>query len=114
MDYKEIQKMTAVKLRELITEKFPDVKGVSAMKKEQLVGLLADKLGIDRHAHAELAINKTEIKQKIHALKKQRDAALTADDGARLREIRHAIHKQKHILRRAVREAEIAAAHARS
>ncbi len=111
MDYREIQKMTAVKLREVITEKFPDVKGVSALKKEQLVELLADKLGIDRHAHAAITIDKTAVKQKIRALKKQRDEALAAGDQPKLREIRHAIHKQKHILRHAVREAEIAAVH---
>ena len=111
MDFKEIQKMTAVKLREVITEKFPDIKGVSALKKEQLVVLLADKLGIDRHAHGVVAVDRTAIKQLIRTLKKQRDEALAAHDGKKLSEIRHAIHKQKHILRRAVREAEIAAAH---
>ena len=114
MDYREIQKMTAVKLREVITEKFPDVRGVSALKKEQLVVLLADKLGIDRHVHGTVAIDKTAIKQKIRALKKQRDEAMAAGDTSSLGEIKHAIHKQKHILRRAVREAEIAAAHGKA
>ena len=114
MDFKEIQKMTAVKLREVLTEKFPDVTGVSALKKEQLVVLLADKLGIDRHAHGVVAVDRTAIKQQIRALKKERDAALAAHDGKKLHEIRHAIHKQKHILRRAVRDAEIAAAHGKA
>ena len=114
MDYHEIKKMTAVKLREEIATRFPDTKGVSGMKKDQLVDLLADKLGIEKHVHAEVAIDKTAIKQKIKALKKERDAALEAHDKDKLHEIKHAIHKQKHILRRAVREADIAAAHGKS
>jgi hypothetical protein len=114
MDYQEIKKMTAVKLREEIASRFPEEKGVSGMKKEQLVDLLADRLGIEKHAHGDVAIDKTAIKQKIRTLKKERDAALQAKDGAKLHEIQHAIHKQKHILRRAVREADTAAAHAKS
>lgn len=114
MDYREIKKMTAVKLREEIAARDPDAKGLSGLKKEQLVDMLADKLGVEKHAHVELAIDKTSIKQKIRALKKERDAAVAARDRAKLHDIQHAIHKQKHILRRAVREAEIAAAHGKS
>lgn len=114
MKYHDIQKMTAVRLRELIGEKYPDVTGLSAKKKDELVELLAGKLGVEKHAHGEVGINKTVIKQRIRALKKERDEALEARDSKRLREIRHAIHKQKHILRREVRKAEIAAAHEES
>jgi cobalamin biosynthesis Co2+ chelatase CbiK len=112
MDYKEIKKMTAGKLREEIAAKFPDVDGVTSMKKEQLVDTLAEKLGIDIHAHAAVDIDKTAIKQKIRALKKERDEALAAHDKQRLHGIRHAIHRQKHTLRRAVKKADAAAAHA--
>ena len=114
MDYQAIKKMTAVKLREEIASRFPEEKGVSGMKKEQLVDLLASKLGVEKHVHADVAIDKTSVKQRIRALKKERDAALATKDKEKLHAIQHAIHKQKHILRRAVREAEIAAAHGRS
>lgn len=114
MDYHEIQKMTAVKLREVIGEKYPDMSGLSAKKKDELVEILADKLGIDRHAHAAVGIDKTSIKQRIRALKKERDEALAARDSGRATEIRHAIHKQKHILRRAVKQADLAAARGKS
>ena len=110
MDYNTVRKMTAVQLRERLAQ-YPDITGVSAMKKEQLVPLLCRQLGIDMHVHATAAINKTEIKQKIRVLKKERDAAAKAHDLAKLAEIRHRIHKQRHHLRRAVKEADIAAAH---
>ena len=80
-----------------------------AMKKDKLVDLYCEKMGVERHVHGEVAVDKTSIKQSIRALKKQRDAALEAKDLKKLAEIRHAIHKQRHLLRRAVREAEIAA-----
>ncbi len=110
MKYHDIQKMTAVKLRETIAEKSPDITGLSAKKKEELVDILAKLLGVERHEHAELGFDKTAVKQNIRALKKERDAALEARDKERLTEIRHAIHKQRHLLRRAVREAELATA----
>lgn len=114
MHYNEIKKMTAVRLREEIHSRFPDIKGLTGMKKEQLVEVLADQLGIERHLRGTVAVDRTAIKQKIRALKKERDEALAAKDREKLAEIRHAIHKQKHILRRAVKEAEIAAAHGTS
>jgi cell division protein FtsX len=110
LDYNTVRKMTAVQLRDELA-KFPDVTGVSAMKKEQLIDILCKKLGIEQHAHAAAAIDKTAIKQEIRTLKKAREAAMLAHDATKLSEIRHRIHKQRHLLRRAVKEAEIAAAH---
>jgi hypothetical protein len=109
VDLKAIQKMTADKLREELTAKFPDVTGVSALKKDKLVALLCEKLGIDMHAHAAAAIDKTAIKQGIRALKKERDAATAAKDLERATALRHKIHKEKHRLRRAIQLADIAA-----
>ena len=108
MDYQAVRKMTAVQLRERLA---PDIAGVSAMKKDQLVDLLCKKLGIVPHAHATAAIDKTKIKQQIRGLKKERDTAMAGHDHAKLAELRHKIHKQRHLLRRAVKEADIAAAH---
>ena len=113
MDYKSIAKMTAVQLREQLA-KYPDVTGVTAMKKDKLVDLLAAKLGVEKHAHGEVAVDKTSIKKAIRALKKQRVEAMVAKDAKQLAAIHHAIHKQKHLLRRAVKTAEVAAAHAKS
>jgi hypothetical protein len=113
LDYNAIRKLTAVQLREQLA-KFPEVTGVSVMKKDQLVPLLCQKLGIDMHVHhAQAQIDKTAIKQQIRALKKQRAAALEAHDLKQLADIRHRIHKQRHLLRRAVKEADYAAARQR-
>jgi hypothetical protein len=109
VDLKTIQKMTADKLRDELT-KYPDVTGVSALKKDKLVALLCDKLGIDMHAHAAAAIDKTAIKKAIRALKKERDAATVAKDLKHATEIRHKIHREKHRLRRAIQLADLAAA----
>ncbi len=114
MDYNEIKKMTAVKLREVIAARDPGAQGLVGLKKDQLVDLLASKLGIAKHAHGTVDIDKSAVKQKIRALKKQREDLLKSGDKHKLAEVRHAIHKQKHILRRAVREADIAAAHGKS
>ena len=113
MDYKSIAKMTAAQLREQLA-KYPDVTGVTAMKKEKLVDLLAEKLGVQKHAHGAVAVDKTSIKQAICALKKQRDEAMAAKDHERLASVHHAIHRQKRALRRAVKAADEAASHAKS
>jgi hypothetical protein len=112
VDYKTIAKMTAVQLREQLA-KYPDVTGVSAMKKDKLVDLLCGKLGVEKHAHGTVAVDKTAIKKKIRDLKKQRDEAMAAKDAKQLATVHHEIHKQKHALRQAVKQAEMAAAHAK-
>jgi hypothetical protein len=110
VDYKTVSKMTATQLREQLA-KYSDLTGLSAMKKDKLVEVLCSKLGIDRHTHGDAGIDKTAIKQKIRTLKKERDTALAAKDAAKLAEIHHALHKQRHLLRRAVKLADLAAAH---
>jgi hypothetical protein len=109
LDYKTIAKMTAGQLRDQLAQ-YPDITGASAMKKEKLVDLLCSKLGIDRHAHAAAGIDKTAIKQQIRNLKKERDAALAGKDAAKLTKIHHALHAERHKLRRAVKLADAAAA----
>jgi hypothetical protein len=108
LDYKTVSKMTAAQLRDELS-KDPDVTGVTSMKKDKLVEIYCEKHGIERHAHADLAIDKTAIKQAIRSLKKERDTALADRDPKKLAEVRHAIHKQRHLLRKAVEQAELAA-----
>jgi hypothetical protein len=105
--------MTAEKLREELA-KDPELTGLSAMKKDQLVALMCEKLGIQRIVHGIATIDKTALKQAIRALKKERAAALESHDRAKLAELRHQIHANKHKLRRAVKLADQAAAHAKA
>jgi len=109
LDYKTVSKMTAAQLRDELA-KYPDVTGVTAMKKDKLVEIYCEKHGIERHAHGDLAVDKTSVKQAIRALKKERDTALAAKDLQKLAQVRHAIHKQRHLLRKAVKQAELEAA----
>jgi RAB protein geranylgeranyltransferase component A len=61
MNYQDLEKMTVVKLREEAS-KLEDVKGVSGMKKEELIHLLCEKL----HDHQTLA----EIRRRIRVYKR--------------------------------------------
>jgi len=102
MDYHELQKMTVKELRERAKE-FPEVTGTSAMHKEQLVDLLCEKLGLQKPHRIVLAANKTEIKSRIHALKKERDEAIAGRDRKKLAAIRHRLHRLRRELHKAAK-----------
>ncbi len=101
MDWSELQKMRVADLRDMMKEQLPDVTGVTAMKKEQLVEQLAHKLGIERPHKRVVGVDKTTIRAKIKDLKVKRQAALEAHDSVELKKHRRAIHALKRRLRRA-------------
>ncbi len=103
MDWHELHKTRVIELREMAAKY--GVEGVSAMKKEQLVEFLAGKLGIDRHAHGALGINKAAIKKQLAALKVERDQALAAHDHAKLRAARRKRRQLKREIRHAIEHA---------
>jgi len=103
MDYHELAKNTVSRLREMAKEHFPDLQGVGAIKKDKLVDMLADKLGIEKPHKVARGIDKSEIKAKIRALKKIRDEAVAAKDRAKLVETRRELHGLRRQLQRAVR-----------
>lgn len=100
MDFHQLQKTRVIELREMAAKM--GVEGVSAMKKEKLVDLLATKLGIDRHAHGALGINKATVKAQLRAAKAERDAALAAGDREALRKSRQKAHRLKREIRKAL------------
>lgn len=102
MDYHELEKTTAGKLREMATEQ-TDLKGVTGMSKERLVDALADKLGIEKPHKVVVGIDKTSIKAKIRELKKQRAEALVSKDREKLHATRRELHKLRHKLHKAIR-----------
>jgi protein-arginine kinase activator protein McsA len=105
MDYEELRKMTVIKLREE-AQKFPDVKGTSGMKKEQLIDLLCEKLGIEMHKKPKkLPVNKGDIKKNIRDLKTKRQEAIERKDYTEAALCRKRIHVQKRRLRKAIKEA---------
>ena len=101
MDYHELEKTTAAKLREMAQE-YEDVVGASGMPKEQLVDLLADKLGIEKPHKVVVGIDKAKIKAEIRRLKKLRDKAIADKDRMELKSVRRMLHRQRHKLHKAI------------
>jgi len=100
MDFHQLHKTRVIELREMAAKY--GVEGVSAMKKEQLVDFLAAKLGIDRHAHGALGINKAAVKKQLHDLKQKRDEAIAAHDAKALKLARRKRQRLKREIRRAI------------
>lgn len=101
MDYHDLQKTRVGDLRDMMKEHLPEVQGVIGLKKEELVEMLAEKLGIEKpHKHVEAGLGKRAIKAEIRDLKVKRQAALEAKDSAELKRYRRLIHRKKRKLRR--------------
>jgi len=106
----DLEKLTAPKLRELATEKYPTLTGVSGMKKEELVeAIIAEevRLGLrpkEEKQPATAAMGKAQLKAGIRSLKQTRGSALQAKDHAGLVATRLQIKKMKRRLRK-LREA---------
>ena len=105
MELKELEKMTVIDLREM-AHKYEDIKGAIGMKKEQLIDLLCEKLGIEKKHALPKGIGRKALKEKIRALKLRRDAALSAHDAAALKRARVMMRRAKHHLRDLVEKAE--------
>ena len=103
MTFHELQKIRVVELRQMAAKY--GVEGTSAWKKPQLIDYLAGKLGIDRHAHGPLGIDKVATKQQLHALKAERDAALKAHDAKLLKQLRRKMHRLKRQINKALEHA---------
>lgn len=112
MELRDLQKMTVVKLREEGL-KYGSIIGVHGMSKQELIAALAPIHGIDleaqlQDARARRAPSKGALKQEIHALKTQRDEALTEGDVAALSKARKDIKKRKRHLRRLAEQSKAA------
>ena len=96
MEWKELEKMTIVKVREEALKH--EIKAVHGKSKAQLMDELASALGIEKpHVHfAERVVHtKSDLKHKIRELKGERDKAIAAHDHKALHDIRRQIHKMK-------------------
>ena len=106
----DLEKMTAPKLRELANAKYPDITGVSGMKKEELVeAIIAEevRLGLrpkEEKTQATSAMGSSQLKTAIRGLKSARKAALDAQERAGLKTVRLQIKRMKRRLRK-LREA---------
>lgn len=108
MDWKDLEKMTAVKLREEAL-KHPEIKGVHGKNKLQLMDELAVILGIEKpHTHfaKDIVLTKGEMKHKIRKLKLERGTLIEKHDHRKLHELRRQIHGIKRKIRRIEHQAE--------
>ena len=78
MEYHDLEKTKVSQLREMLKEQDPDLKGVSGMRKDELVAAVAEKLGIGTPHKVVIGVDKASIKAQIRACKSQRDAAIQA------------------------------------
>lgn len=99
MELKDLEKMTVTKLREEAA-KFEDVKGVSGMKKDQLIDIMCEKLDIHRPKKQIEGIDKSALKARLRDLKAKRSQAETNHDHEALAEIRRRIKTYKRSIRR--------------
>jgi hypothetical protein len=102
MEWKDLEKMTVLKLREEAL-KFPQIEGVHGKHKEQLMDELAQILAIEKpHVRlAEVVVHtKSDLKHKIHELKTERDKLLEAHDHQKLHDVRRQLHELKHTIRK--------------
>ena len=109
MDAKTLEKMTVAELRDE-AKTIDGATGLSGMKKDELVTLVAGHLGVDPSAPAggtaaSSTLDKTEMKRRIRALKVDKREAIGARDGARARACNRQIHDFKRRLRRMARGA---------
>jgi hypothetical protein len=115
MEKDALKKMTVAELKDL-AKKIPDVKGLSAMKKDDLVELLSKQEPAaeaakpakkaktsKKEAPAEVAtgpMDKGQIKRRIRDLKDEKREALSKRDHAKARNCNRMIHRFKHRLRK--------------
>jgi DNA-binding IclR family transcriptional regulator len=93
--YQQLKENTIQELRDIAKDVQHDaVQGYSQMNKEHLLPALCKALGIDTHEHHHVTgIDKPAIKAKMRDLRKQRDQAISAHDGTKLKVIRRQIHR---------------------
>ena len=103
----EMEKLTTPKLREFTLGKFPNIAGVSGMKKEELIeAIVAEevRLGLrpkeekGKQATADMGV--IQLKSGIRTLKKSRDSALQAKDQPSVASARLKIKRMKRRLRK--------------
>ena len=103
----DLEKLTAPKLREFTNAKFPDITGVSGMKKEELIeAIVAEevRLGLrpksEQRQQATSAMGAGQLKTAIRDLKTARKTANERKDVAALKIARLQVKRMKRRLRK--------------
>ena len=108
MAEEDLEKMTAVELRELALKEYPDITGVHAMKKEELLlaihkarGEVVKETAKKKKVAAKVKIDKKELKKQIRDLKTEKGKLLEGHDKKGLAKVRKKIKKLKRLTKRA-------------
>jgi hypothetical protein len=107
MEEKDLEKLTATELRELALKQYPDITGVHAMKKEELIAAIhkargeAVKETKKKKSAAKVQIDKKELKKQIRLLKTEKDKLLHGKDKKALAKVRKKIKRLKRLTKRA-------------
>ena len=103
MDLKTLERMTVVKLREEAL-KIPDLNGVRATSKDELIRAVAGALGIDLAGRRRGGGGKAATKKLIRELKTEIAEAIRAKDHARVKNLRRDAKRLKAETRRLAKE----------
>ena len=90
----ELEKLTAIKLREIAKE-YEQITGTSGMKKDALVNAILEARGEPIKEVTKDEQTVAQIKKQIRDTQKQRDAALEEKDGKKLASLRKTLKKLK-------------------
>jgi predicted nucleic acid-binding Zn-ribbon protein len=108
MEEKELEKMTAPELREYILQNYPEITGVHALKKEELLAAIYKARGEavkepKKKAVKEAELNKKELKKQIRLLKVEKEKLLQAPKKNKkaLGQIRKKIKRLKRLTKKA-------------
>ncbi len=108
MEGKDLEKMTATELREYALQNHPDITGVHAMKKEELIVAIRKARGEEvretpkkKKPVTKVKIEKKVLKQKIRQLKSEKDKLLQSRDKKALERLRKKIKRFKRLTKRA-------------
>jgi len=107
MEEKDLEKMTATELREFILKNYPDITGVHAMKKEELLLAIHKARGeVVKEAKkkkkvVKVQVDKKELKKQIRLLKTERGKFLQENNKNALAKVREKIKKLKRLTKKA-------------
>ncbi|MBM4333956.1 MAG: transcription termination factor Rho [Deltaproteobacteria bacterium] len=107
MEENDLEKMTATELRDLSLKKYPDITGVHAMKKEDLIKAIHQARGDviketkKKKVAGKVKIDKTEMKKQIRLLKNEKAKLLQGNDKKALSLVRKKIKKLKRLTKKA-------------
>ena len=104
--YEELKHKTIADLRDIARGLDHEaVKGFSQLNKEHLLPGLCKALGIETHEHHHVVggFDKAAAKQKLRALKAEKQSAVESGDRARTKALRRRIHRINHQIRAHVR-----------